>query len=187
MSSARPRCSRRLRRRRLVSGRAAGPLQPELRPAVAAGAGGGAGGRLGPTCNNPYPQHHRARGRGALCLRRGAAHHRRLTRSRTGRRSTSSRAPAVGYAATEAPRGLLYHRYRLDDDGTIAEAHIVPPTSQNQPSIEEDLRDLCRRLARPRRRGAAASLRADGAQLRSVHLLRDAFPASSNGSRRRGA
>jgi coenzyme F420-reducing hydrogenase alpha subunit len=45
----------------------------------------------------------------------------------------------VGFAATEAPRGLLYHRYRLEDDGTIAEAQIVPPTSQNQATIEEDL------------------------------------------------
>jgi coenzyme F420-reducing hydrogenase alpha subunit len=46
----------------------------------------------------------------------------------------------VGFAATEAPRGLLYHRYRLLDDGSIAEARIVPPTSQNQASIEEDLK-----------------------------------------------
>ncbi len=45
----------------------------------------------------------------------------------------------TGSAATEAPRGLLYHRYRLAADGTIAEARIVPPTSQNQASIEEDL------------------------------------------------
>lgn len=45
----------------------------------------------------------------------------------------------VGCAATEAPRGLLYHRYRLEEDGTIAEARIVPPTSQNQASIEADL------------------------------------------------
>jgi len=45
----------------------------------------------------------------------------------------------VGAAATEAPRGLLYHRYRLSADGSIAEANIVPPTSQNQASIEEDL------------------------------------------------
>ena len=45
----------------------------------------------------------------------------------------------VGYAATEAPRGLLYHRYRLAEDGTILDAQIVPPTSQNQPTIEEDL------------------------------------------------
>lgn len=47
----------------------------------------------------------------------------------------------VGHAATEAPRGLLYHRYRLDRDGGIAEARIVPPTSQNQASIEADLID----------------------------------------------
>ena len=46
---------------------------------------------------------------------------------------------AVGFGATEAPRGLLYHRYRLASDGTIQEARIVPPTSQNQASIEEDL------------------------------------------------
>ncbi|MBX5454504.1 MAG: Ni/Fe hydrogenase subunit alpha [Acidobacteriia bacterium] len=45
----------------------------------------------------------------------------------------------VGFGATEAPRGLLYHRYRLESDGTIQEARIVPPTSQNQASIEEDL------------------------------------------------
>jgi sulfhydrogenase subunit alpha len=45
----------------------------------------------------------------------------------------------IGFGATEAPRGLLYHRYRLDSDGAIAEARIVPPTSQNQASIEEDL------------------------------------------------
>ena len=46
----------------------------------------------------------------------------------------------TGYACTEAPRGMLYHRYRLDADGTILDAKIVPPTSQNQPSIEEDLK-----------------------------------------------
>ncbi len=46
----------------------------------------------------------------------------------------------VGCGATEAPRGLLFHRYRLEENGTIAEARIVPPTSQNQASIEEDLR-----------------------------------------------
>ena len=45
-----------------------------------------------------------------------------------------------GHGATEAPRGLLYHRYRIDGAGTILEAQIVPPTSQNQASIEADLR-----------------------------------------------
>ncbi len=48
--------------------------------------------------------------------------------------------PGRGCHATEAPRGLLYHRYRIGDDGLIAEARIVPPTSQNQGQIEQDLR-----------------------------------------------
>jgi coenzyme F420-reducing hydrogenase alpha subunit len=46
----------------------------------------------------------------------------------------------IGMACTEAPRGLLYHRYAVDDQGTIREAKIVPPTSQNQRRIEDDLR-----------------------------------------------
>ena len=46
----------------------------------------------------------------------------------------------VGHGATEAPRGMIYHRYALDHDGTINDARIVPPTSQNQLAIEEDLR-----------------------------------------------
>ncbi len=46
----------------------------------------------------------------------------------------------VGYGATEAPRGTLFHRYGVKADGTIATARIVPPTSQNQASIEDDLR-----------------------------------------------
>jgi coenzyme F420-reducing hydrogenase alpha subunit len=48
----------------------------------------------------------------------------------------------VGHGWTEAPRGMLYHRYELDDAGKIVSAKIVPPTSQNQLSIEEDLRGL---------------------------------------------
>ncbi|MEX0818028.1 MAG: Ni/Fe hydrogenase subunit alpha [Pirellulaceae bacterium] len=48
---------------------------------------------------------------------------------------------ADGCAATEAPRGLLYHRYAVNSDGTVREAKIVPPTSQNQAQIESDLRD----------------------------------------------
>ena len=46
----------------------------------------------------------------------------------------------TGHGVTEAPRGLLYHRYVLDAAGLITDAEIVPPTSQNQPSIEADLR-----------------------------------------------
>ena len=46
---------------------------------------------------------------------------------------------ATGYGWTEAPRGVLYHRYRISADGTITDAKIVPPTSQNQRVIEADL------------------------------------------------
>jgi coenzyme F420-reducing hydrogenase alpha subunit len=45
----------------------------------------------------------------------------------------------AGFACTEAPRGILYHRYRLDDQGVILNAKIVPPTSQNQKTMESDL------------------------------------------------
>lgn len=46
----------------------------------------------------------------------------------------------TGYGATEAPRGLLWHRYETIADGSIKFARIVPPTSQNQARMEEDLK-----------------------------------------------
>jgi sulfhydrogenase subunit alpha len=49
-------------------------------------------------------------------------------------------AAAFGFAWTEAPRGVLYHRYQMDENGRILVAKIVPPTSQNQQSMEQDLR-----------------------------------------------
>ena len=49
-----------------------------------------------------------------------------------------SRAGVAAWA-TEAPRGLLFHRYVVGDDGKVAAATIVPPTSQNQAAIEADL------------------------------------------------
>jgi coenzyme F420-reducing hydrogenase alpha subunit len=45
----------------------------------------------------------------------------------------------IGHGCTEAPRGILYHRYRLDSSGAVLDARIVPPTSQNQRTIEHDL------------------------------------------------
>jgi len=45
----------------------------------------------------------------------------------------------VGHGCTEAPRGILYHRYQIDGDGFIKNARIIPPTSQNQKAIEADL------------------------------------------------
>ena len=46
----------------------------------------------------------------------------------------------VGWGATEAPRGVLLHRYETDVAGTIIDARIIPPTSQNQAAIEADVR-----------------------------------------------
>jgi len=48
---------------------------------------------------------------------------------------------ATGRGCTEAPRGILYHRYSIDGEGLITDARIVPPTSQNQARIEEDLKE----------------------------------------------
>ncbi|HMD75321.1 MAG TPA: Ni/Fe hydrogenase subunit alpha [Steroidobacteraceae bacterium] len=49
---------------------------------------------------------------------------------------------ATGFGCTEAPRGFCWHRYEFDGEGAIRTARIVPPTSQNQPSIEADLAAL---------------------------------------------
>lgn len=49
---------------------------------------------------------------------------------------------SIGYGCTEAPRGILYHRYRFNGHGLVLDAKIVPPTSQNQKSIEADLRQF---------------------------------------------
>jgi coenzyme F420-reducing hydrogenase alpha subunit len=56
----------------------------------------------------------------------------------------------TGHGCTEAPRGILYHRYRLDGAGLIEDATIVPPTAQNQKTIEKDLWEFVpRHLALP--------------------------------------
>jgi coenzyme F420-reducing hydrogenase alpha subunit len=93
---------------------------------------------LGPVCRNPYR---------SIIVRAVEVLHACEEALRLIERYEEPDAPAVpvepragiGHGATEAPRGMLYHRYRLEEDGTIAEALIVPPTSQNQPSIEADL------------------------------------------------
>ena len=46
----------------------------------------------------------------------------------------------VGVGCTEAPRGILWHRFELDAAGNVSNAIIIPPTSQNQARIEEDLK-----------------------------------------------
>jgi sulfhydrogenase subunit alpha len=64
---------------------------------------------------------------------------------------------ATGCAATEAPRGLLFHEYEIDTQGRIVRARIIPPTSQNQGQIEADLRQMLQdQLAKGRSRDELA-------------------------------
>lgn len=53
-----------------------------------------------------------------------------------------------GCALIEAPRGILFHRYTVDQAGLITEANIIPPTSQNQGKMEQDLREVLKDGAR---------------------------------------
>ncbi len=62
-----------------------------------------------------------------------------------------------GHGVSEAPRGLLYHRYQIGDDGLVRAATIIPPTSQNQAAIEHDMGEL-----------VAANLSLDDAALTSL-------------------
>ncbi len=52
----------------------------------------------------------------------------------------------IGHAITEAPRGILYHRYETDAAGALRDAVIIPPTSQNQLQMEHDLLRLAPQL-----------------------------------------
>jgi coenzyme F420-reducing hydrogenase alpha subunit len=63
----------------------------------------------------------------------------------------------IGHGVSEAPRGLLYHRYEIGDDNLIRSATIVPPTSQNQAAIEHEMAEL-----------VAANLAVDDATLTSL-------------------
>ena len=77
---------------------------------------------------------------------------------------------ASGCGATEAPRGLLYHRYKVGADGVVKEARIVPPTSQNQARIEADLVSIAPILL---------DLEHDEATLRCEQLIRSYDPCIS--------
>lgn len=80
------------------------------------------------------------------------------------------RVAGTGAAITEAPRGILFHRYAVDEAGLITDARIVPPTSQNQRGIEEDLLALGPMLA---------ALPLDQATRRAEHAVRNYDPCIS--------
>lgn len=75
-----------------------------------------------------------------------------------------------GCGMSEAPRGLLYHRYKVDGNGRIKFARIVPPTAQNLPRIEEDLFALAPELVK---------MEQETACLTAEHLVRSYDPCIS--------
>jgi len=76
----------------------------------------------------------------------------------------------VGHAITEAPRGILYHRYETDSAGMLKNATIIPPTSQNQLQMERDLARLAPELIK---------LPDEQAKLRAEHAIRNYDPCIS--------
>ncbi len=76
----------------------------------------------------------------------------------------------LGHAITEAPRGILYHRYETDANGLIRDAVIIPPTSQNQLQMERDLLKVAPQLL---------SLTDEEAALRAEHVIRNYDPCIS--------
>jgi sulfhydrogenase subunit alpha len=83
----------------------------------------------------------------------------------------------TGCGCTEAPRGVLWHRYEIDSAAAVASARIVPPTSQNQARIEADLRGSLQALGldRPeeelRRRGETVIRNYDPCISCATHFL----------------
>ena len=92
--------------------------------------------------------------------------------------STCRRSRGLATASARRPRAAV-PPYELDASGLIESADIVPPTSQNQAAIEDDLRSVGRGQPASRRRRAHRPVRADDPQLRPVHLLLRPLPRSA--------
>ena len=75
-----------------------------------------------------------------------------------------------GCGVSEAPRGLLYHRYIVDEHGMVRFARITPPTAQNFAQMEADLWALA---------PSAIQLPQEEASLAFEHLLRSYDPCIS--------
>jgi coenzyme F420-reducing hydrogenase alpha subunit len=112
-------------------------LNSQWLPPVAAESARAAG--LGPVCRNPF-QSIVVRAVEVVCAIEEAI--RLIDRYEPPGQPSVPVEPraGVGHGVSEAPRGVLYHRYELDRDGNVASAKIVPPTSQNQAAIQDDLR-----------------------------------------------
>ncbi len=75
-----------------------------------------------------------------------------------------------GTGVSEAPRGLLYHRYVVNDQGMIQFAKITPPTAQNFAQMEADLWQFAPQVL---------DLKHEEATLACEHLIRTYDPCIS--------
>jgi sulfhydrogenase subunit alpha len=78
--------------------------------------------------------------------------------------------PGEGWGVSEAPRGLLYHRYVVDEQGLVRFARITPPTAQNFAQMEADLWALAPTVVKQPQEEASLSFE---------HLLRSYDPCIS--------
>jgi len=82
-----------------------------------------------------------------------------------------------GINAVEAPRGLLYHDYTFNEDGTILRSNIITPTAQNASNIEKDAKVIAENLSDKREEEIVKALEImvrayDPCISCSVHLVR---------------
>ncbi len=101
---------------------------------------GGPGRRACPRRQEPVQEHHRPEHRDDLRVRRSDPHHRAVRAAANARRSTSSRKQASGSARARRRAGCSTTGTASTTTGSILDAKIVPPTAQNQPTIEDDVR-----------------------------------------------
>ena len=194
VSSARPRHRRRRVRRALRRGARARGRTPCTRPCASAARylcgplarfalnadelspiAREAAREVGPRAGRaqPVPQHPRALRRARLRHRRGAAADRRLRAAgRAGARRVEPRA-GTGHGCTEAPRGILYHRYTIDADGTIHGRRHHPA----------DVAEPAHDRGRPARRGRALAGRARRASSRFCASRRSATTTRASRAR----
>jgi sulfhydrogenase subunit alpha len=78
--------------------------------------------------------------------------------------------PGEGWGVSEAPRGLLYHHYVVDEQGLVRFARITPPTAQNFAQMEADLWALAPFVVKQPQEQASLSFE---------HLLRSYDPCIS--------
>jgi NAD-reducing hydrogenase large subunit len=57
---------------------------------------------------------------------------------------TAGRNRSQGVGCTEAPRGILFHHYQVDDGGNLTKVNLLIATGQNNPSMDQAIFDVAR-------------------------------------------